>query len=112
MRKRITVMTLAAALALAALAAFAQDGTSPTSAFQALNQELESLQRQAQLERSLDGKVRIVEQIQARFVSFRKDYPGFDASFGVGRQQGRRYQHDEAGRRQEQKPENGNDAGK
>lgn len=88
MRKRITISMSVAALALWALAAFAQGGASPTSAYQALNQELEALNQQAMREQSIDGKVAIVKKIQDKLLEFRVNYPDTPESADAGFQLG------------------------
>lgn len=88
MTKRITFVLAVAILAVTALGVAAQDGGNATSAYDALSQDLQTLNQKAMREQSIDGKLQIIDQIKSKLEDFRKQYPdtpeASDAGFQLG----------------------------
>ena len=89
MKKPIFVAVALGALLLASLAAFAQNASSPSAtAYEAVGKELKSLNDRANSVQSLEEKMQVVGEMEAKLVKFRKDFPGTpeadDAVFQLG----------------------------
>jgi peroxiredoxin len=89
MRRRIIIPLAAAAAALFAFAALAQEGDTPAAAaFEALSAELETLNQRAMRERTVDGKLDAVAEMEKMLLDFRGSYPdspeAWEATFQLG----------------------------
>ncbi len=88
MKKRIIIPLILAVVAIGAMMAFAQGGGSPTAAYEAVSVELDALNKKAQRERTMDGKMAVIKKIEGKLIGFRKDYPdtpeAADAGFQLG----------------------------
>jgi thiol-disulfide isomerase/thioredoxin len=88
MRKHIIIPLTIAALALGAISVLAQDDASPAAAFEALSRELQALNQKAMRERTIEGKLATVADMEQRLQKFRESYPGtpeaWEATFQFG----------------------------
>jgi peroxiredoxin len=79
-------MLVAAALAVSALAAFAQGDAS--GEYMTLTREVESLTQRARFESTTQGRIDVLETIRAKLTAFREKYPdspeAADAGFQLG----------------------------